>query len=270
MIYSSKKVFTILNILYLSPFRHAAVPVTNRSHIFDLTASRLTDKNSNVRKKAMVLITDIIKNHPFCIDGGELNLGFHENKLKDVVIELQEFLQSSMKPKTDESGNAVEGSAEFDLNFEGNESISDPKVGSLLMQQRYYDDAIKFILQIHDIVPTLIQLLASTNKAEVVESMDLLVSLYVYKVEPAKDGIRRMIHLIWTRDTTNTVSATTAAVAEEDIQSLPSKKSVRDHLVYCYSSLFLNVPAKIVNADGSVSEMSQKEICNIVANRWIE
>jgi hypothetical protein len=75
-----------------------------------------------------------------------------------------------------------------------------------------------------------------------------------------------MIHLVWTRDTTNS----TAAPVEEEGHSVPSKKSIKDHLVYCYSTLFLNAPSGIVNANGSVSEVSQKEICNIQANRWIE
>ncbi len=49
-------------------------------------------------------------------------------------------------------------------------------------------------------VPILIQLLASTNKAEVLESMEFFRVAHEYKVRGAADGVRAMVHLIWAKD----------------------------------------------------------------------
>ena len=57
-----------------------------------------------------------------------------------------------------------------------------------------------------------------------------------------------MVHLIWTKDNTSS--------SEDEY----SKKSVKEHLIYCYKSLFMDVP------DGTHS----KDAAQIIAMRWIE
>ena len=64
----------------------------------------------------------------------------------------------------------------------------------------YYDDALHFVHMVEQGVPILIQLLASTNKAEVLESMEFFRVAHEYKVRGAADGVRAMVHLIWAKD----------------------------------------------------------------------
>src|SRR5215208_6507177 len=78
-------------------------------------------------------------------------------------------------------------------------SLSDELV-RLHMTRRYYADAVRFIHQIHTAIPTLCQLLASTTKSEVIEAIEFFETAYIYKIEKAGEGIKKMLHLIWVKD----------------------------------------------------------------------
>ncbi|CAO3636786.1 unnamed protein product [Mucor hiemalis] len=81
--------------------------------------------------------------------------------------------------------------------------VSPEKLQQLLLMQTFHVDAVRFIELIHSAIPTIAQLLSSKSKAEVLESMELLVVSYNYKVKLAADGIKKMLHLIWTKDTSD-------------------------------------------------------------------
>ncbi|ORY02109.1 hypothetical protein K493DRAFT_387433 [Basidiobolus meristosporus CBS 931.73] len=71
----------------------------------------------------------------------------------------------------------------------------------LQLKQRYYTDALQFIDRIHQAIPILCQLLGSTSKAEIMEAIDFFVTAHRYKVMLAQDGIKKMLHLVWVKDT---------------------------------------------------------------------
>jgi len=121
---------------------------------------------------------------------------------------------------------------------------------------RSYEDGIEFIHLIEDAVPTMCKLLASTSKPEVLEVMDFFVRIHYYQMECAevclfvinciyllflllfyfnlniifiyfiKDGIKKMIHLIWVKDTN-----------EEG-------KSIKDRLIESYQKIYFEIPDK--------------------------
>lgn len=105
--------------------------------------------------------------------------------------------------------------------------VSNEKIQQLEMMRKYHTDAVAFIKLIHEAIPTIIQLLSSKSKAEVLESMDFLVVGYNYKVKPAADGVKKMLHLIWTKDTSD------------------EGKGIKMKLIKCYSSLYLERDAKL-------------------------
>ncbi|KAI0239680.1 condensin complex non-SMC subunit Cnd1 [Massospora cicadina] len=94
----------------------------------------------------------------------------------------------------------------------------------LQLKEAYYKDALYFIDQLKSALPPLTQLLASTNKSEAIEAMDFFVEAYTYKVKEASDGIKKMIHLVWSKDN-----------AEEG-------KGVQSHLKDCFYNLYLTAP----------------------------
>ncbi|KAJ1921733.1 condensin complex non-SMC subunit Cnd1 [Mycoemilia scoparia] len=71
------------------------------------------------------------------------------------------------------------------------------RVMELQMRQRYYRDAMYFVRQVQGAIPTLCDLLGSTNKQEVMEGINFFVAAARYRIAGAQQGIRRMSHLIW-------------------------------------------------------------------------
>jgi condensin complex subunit 1 len=101
------------------------------------------------------------------------------------------------------------------------------KVVRLRLTRRYYVEAINFIEELAAAVPQLSLLLVSTSKAEVLESMEFFRVAHEYKVPGADVGIRRMIHLIWSKDNNSLVM--------EDGKEL---KGIKSRLIEVYRSLY--------------------------------
>ena len=109
-------------------------------------------------------------------------------------------------------------------------------------RKRYYTEALRFINQIESAVPTLCELLVSTTKTEVLESMRFFRTAYEYNILSAEVGIKTMLHLIWTKDNNSTNST------EEGMDG----KGIRASLIEVYRSLYFDVvpdlsPAQQVN-----------------------
>ena len=71
---------------------------------------------------------------------------------------------------------------------------------ALRLKKRYYSDALTFIALLEQAMPTVSDLLASKVKSEVLESMDFFCTAYDYKIEQARIGVSRMLHLVWSKD----------------------------------------------------------------------
>ncbi|KAK4702260.1 condensin complex subunit 1, partial [Phenoliferia sp. Uapishka_3] len=96
------------------------------------------------------------------------------------------------------------------------------------LTKKYYLDAIAFIQQIEEASKVIIELVASTVKSEVLEAMDFFKVAFEYKIEAAEAGVKRMLHLIWSKD---------EATTEEDGKEV---KGVRSRLIECYSQLYFD------------------------------
>ncbi|KAI8976822.1 non-SMC mitotic condensation complex subunit 1-domain-containing protein [Pilobolus umbonatus] len=120
--------------------------------------------------------------------------------------------------------------------------ISAEKHQQLILMHTFCKDAIRFIKLIHLAIPTISQLLSSKSKAEVLESMDFLVVAYNYKVKLASEGIKKMLHLIWTKDTSD------------------EGKGIKMKLISCYQNLYLDMDGKL----------TRKENINNVAKNLIQ
>ncbi|CAK9439602.1 uncharacterized protein LODBEIA_P37020 [Lodderomyces beijingensis] len=96
----------------------------------------------------------------------------------------------------------------------------------------FYKAAVEFIDAVEEGTYLVCKLLLSRNRNEAIDSMDYLVLADAYEIENASDGIKKMLHLIWTKGT-----------SEEG-------KSVSAHLIDCYKNLFLLTP------EGSRAEKS--------------
>lgn len=227
----------------------AASPITERTRQIELVLGRVMDKSSIVRKRAIQMLGELIKHHPFYVDGGELSLGFFEERLREIDVQLDRLVPSEVK---ETMGGLDGGVSEADAKIltsamreEGDEActkseqpVTSPEeaemMQTLLMQKRYYSDAILFVKQIDRAFPMLLKLLSSNVKTEVFEVMDLLVDAHIYGLQASREGVRRMMHLIWEQD-----------LSTED----GTRRSIREHVLLCYRRIYLEVDVRLTGRE---------------------
>ncbi|CAJ0648167.1 14849_t:CDS:10 [Entrophospora sp. SA101] len=185
--------FLDVNALCRSRLLQAKFP-KRRQTLTDLVVRSLEDKSCHVRRNSIKLLTTLITTHPYGVIHGERN--------NDVIM-------------TDSN----------------QQTISRDDFARLQLTRRYYADAIRFINQIHTAIPTLCQLLASTTKSEVLETIVFFETAHTYKMEFASEGISKMLHLIWTNDNND------------------EGKGVKNRLVESYIKMYLETTEMISPAE---------------------
>ncbi|KAJ2102208.1 condensin complex non-SMC subunit Cnd1, partial [Coemansia sp. S142-1] len=244
-----------------------------RPRLIALISGRLEDKASNVRKHAIRALTLLLETHPFSLDGAELGIEQLEASLEKINNELAQMASAvPAKPtevKEDKEGDDDNDDEEADANMANGEGAADAdgpqdfanaglspemaaKAMHLQFQQRYYRDALHFVYQLQEAQPLLLQLLGSTNKGEVMESMDFFVTAVRFRIDGAQEGIRRMSHLIWTPNTSSNASSAADGSAEE-------ARGVRAKLLDSYMQLYLT-PSERLSAAENTSRITRNLI----------
>ncbi|KAI0641280.1 non-SMC mitotic condensation complex subunit 1-domain-containing protein [Trametes meyenii] len=116
------------------------------------------------------------------------------------------------------------------------------------LTKKFCLDALEFIRTVEDGMRTAQKLLASTNKLEVLEAMEFFRVTYEYRFDGAEAGIKRMLHLIWSKDNNAT---------SEDGREV---KSVRSRLLECYRTIYFE----------PVQNLDPKQQINRIAKHMIE
>lgn len=119
----------------------------------------------------------------------------------------------------------------------------------LRLRKKYYVEALNFIRQIEGAMETMCNLLGSTNKPEVLEAMEFFRVAHEYKFKTAIMGIKKMLHLIWTKDNTTSTA--------EDGKEV---KGIRSRLLECYRNLYFD----------ALPNMNPKEQVNRIAKNMVE
>lgn len=120
----------------------------------------------------------------------------------------------------------------------------------LRLTKAYYVDAIAFIEALEAAMDTVTELLASSVKSEVLEAIEFCKVAKEYKLEASEQGIRRMLHLIWTKDEApNTATGAAAAAHGDDGDDAKETKGVRSRLIECYSQLYFEPPETLSEKD---------------------
>ncbi|KAI9146442.1 non-SMC mitotic condensation complex subunit 1-domain-containing protein [Paraphysoderma sedebokerense] len=217
-----------------------------RKKFLKMTISRLQDKNQPVRATAVKLVRQYLEIHPFKLHAGSLGSNFLQSNLQAIMDELKELrnklpdvFQTAEPQQAEEDDDEEEivakaeptaateiqdstniGASSEDL--QNQQRISEA-IMTLEVKRRYYEDALDFVEQMNHAAPILCQLLASRNKGEVTDAMDFFVAANAFKLDCAEAGIKKMIHLIWSKD-----------VGSAD------GSSIKDHLMDCFQLLFLS------------------------------
>ncbi|KAF8591370.1 hypothetical protein K439DRAFT_1327448 [Ramaria rubella] len=118
----------------------------------------------------------------------------------------------------------------------------------LRLRKRYYAEGLNFIRQIEGAMDILGQLLGSKNKPEVLEAMEFFRVAHEYQFASAEIGIKKMLHLIWSKDNNSTT---------EDGNEL---KGIRSRLIECYRNLYFD----------PLPDMEPKQQVNRIAKNMIQ
>lgn len=187
-----------------------------RQRMTEFAIQSLTDKTSTVRKNAIQLLCRLLETHPFGqIFGGTLNLDVWQEKYERVCAELEALdLKEMERAKKDAGDEGAEGGSDQgeqdvpagdddttpkasrrggqvpDLDAIAKEQITAAKDGQaiqhLRLTKKYFFDAISFIKLIQSSIPALSELLVSTSKAEVLESMQFFRVAHIYELPSAE------------------------------------------------------------------------------------
>ncbi|CAO1629165.1 unnamed protein product [Parajaminaea phylloscopi] len=128
-------------------------------------------------------------------------------------------------------------------------------LGRLKLTHRYYSDALTFIQTLASSMPVLEELLYSQSKAEALEAMDFFRVAAEYKLPGAEQGMRKMIHLVWTKDNTMvepTAGGVTGAANAEEREAAASAsttRSIKGRLIEVYVSLYFAPLAHLSDAE---------------------
>ncbi|CAX43955.1 Non-SMC subunit of the condensin complex, putative [Candida dubliniensis CD36] len=129
----------------------------------------------------------------------------------------------------DKENVSEEGEGEGDIvanTSSFNDNLPDATVlARVKLTTNYYKDAVDFVEAVHHGTEVISGLLFSKNRNEAIDAMDFLVLADAYGIENSHIGIRKMLHLVWMKGSSD------------------EGKSVPAHLIDCYKSLFLIAPA---------------------------
>ena len=221
-----------------------------RQRAAELAAQSLEDKSSNVRRNAVKLLGKLVSTHPFSVmHGGQLSHKEWDARLQAVETEMNALkpppdtpgleekanttVDESLLDDATEAGSPVKGQEPPQLTEEqqaaaikkaAEEAATSELMTRLQLTRKYYIEALKFIEVLHEASTTVCQLLSSKNKSEIIEAIDFFVVIDAYKIETARQGIRRMLRLIWTKGNSD------------------EGKGVQTHLIDCYKGLFFDAP----------------------------
>ncbi|KAK6364938.1 uncharacterized protein PV06_04394 [Exophiala oligosperma] len=222
-----------------------------RQHAAELAMQSLQDKSSNVRRNAIKLLRKLVASHPFSVmHGGQLSRKDWVDRLEAVESQLE-----ALQPPPEEVGVAQTANGEEKVDNEllddatqhadaqaedpdemteeekieavrkaQEEAATSEVLGKLQLTRKYYLEALRFIDVIHEASEFAVQLLSSPNKTEVIDVMDFFVTIDAFKIETARQGIRRMLRLIWTKGNSD------------------EGKGIQTHLIDNYKGLFFDAP----------------------------
>ncbi|WBW72186.1 condensin complex non-SMC subunit Cnd1 [Schizosaccharomyces osmophilus] len=217
-----------------------------RQEIAELTIRCMQDRSSHVRRNAIRLFSKLLTTHPFSVMHNgiltrsvwEEGLSFVEEQLRslqpkrvvtstDYESSVDENLLEDATMIRDEEDNAsmdLESSQEKDPLNAYADSVPAEDIVKINLTKRFYVEALKFIDTLEEGAKIISQLLSAKNKSEVIEAMDFFVCCSSFYLSFAKQYIKRMIHLIWVKGTSD------------------EGNSIQNHVLNCYKSLFFQPP----------------------------
>ncbi|KAG8832801.1 Condensin complex subunit [Serendipita sp. 399] len=233
--------------------------------LFDMLAERYMDVSSYVRVKVMQVLSRV----------WDLPQKFPKQRLimtANTITALHDKTPSSSYPKhfllmaAENSSPAKtkkkkkpRKSEQVNLHAVSQEQVlvaemEGTQIVHLKLRKRYYAEALDFIRWLDQGSETVGELLGSTHKTEVLEAMEFFRVSYEYGMDSAPLGLKKMLHLIWSKDNAST---------SEDGKEL---KGIRAKLLECYRSIYFD-PVPDLEPRQQVNRITKNMIEYV---RWLD
>ena len=213
-----------------------AIPKKTQPAVVQLATVRLEDKSAQVRKSAIQLLRALVQKNPYA---HSLPLSIFKDKLAGAETQLEAAEQavaaaSSQHFKSDDAEGESHGDGEAksevakgadgsqekedtptenegdgskeevkeEVQEEVKEEVTvDKEIEELRSRVNFYQAAVQFVTTIHKAVSIIESLLRSTTTSDVVEAMHFLVGVYPFQMEVAQQSTRKMLLLVWSKET---------------------------------------------------------------------
>ncbi|KRX03620.1 Armadillo-type fold [Pseudocohnilembus persalinus] len=202
------------------------IPVDYLQHLLRSGCDRIKDVSANVRKRAIYLITMVIKYYYLIFVQSKKDntdkfqsKSVIQNDLKFALKDKQEFIQV-VKEIEDQLDNIREDTEENERIFEQLQQRRKQfkrKLEAINQLESTLKEYLEMITTIEEVTPLLTQLLGSKSTNDVLESIRLFLFLHKTNIECSKQGIKKMMVLIWSKE-----------------------KTIKDEFVRAYWTLFLD------------------------------
>eukprot|EP01130_Rhizamoeba_saxonica_P006824 TRINITY_DN2733_c0_g1_i1.p1 TRINITY_DN2733_c0_g1~~TRINITY_DN2733_c0_g1_i1.p1 ORF type:complete len:1333 (+),score=255.11 TRINITY_DN2733_c0_g1_i1:15-4013(+) len=160
--------------------KNRAVPLRIYVKLTKLSVERLCDKTNLVRKNAMKLLVNLLYYNPY---SPHLRL----SKFEQGLDKLERWIKNNFKEDP-----------EYLLTTDRDDI--DKRLAKKLKLYEHHLDTIEFIKEIDRSIPIVSTLLGSKNITDSLESIKFLVALNAFNLEIAKDGMKNVLTLIWSKE----------------------------------------------------------------------
>nr|CAB3455214.1 unnamed protein product [Digitaria exilis] len=188
-----------------------SISIGHWNEVASVASGRLEDKSAIVRKSALQLLITMLQHNPF---GPQLRIATFEGTLEKYKERLQ-----GMEPPNPDEDEPVNDSSLGEVLMGQNDSVSDSCVADSQDQNdpdptiveitnleqiralvASLEAGLRFSKCITSLMPTLVQLLASSSATDVENTILLLMRCRQFQIEGSEAALRKMLPLVFSQD----------------------------------------------------------------------
>jgi condensin complex subunit 1 len=243
--------------IWLKLFKEQVIPLSRLQQLIPLIVGRLHDKSSIVRRHAIQFLSAVLCANPY---SAKLSLTDLKGDLQKAEKKLKELEESCYPGLSLESHSELSGSGDQDeahtekmetgdsamdrasselvadkVREQGVASVSEKEIQQHQVLVAYLKDCIKFVQHLETATPVICQLLGSKTASDVLEAINFFVMCHEFGISTAKEGVRKMLVLVWSKETAIKEALATAYKRLYIMQESEGKRSramlIADNLI---------------------------------------
>lgn len=231
------------------------MPPDLRLEIFTLAAARLDDSIAKVRANAIKCLTRWVETAPYIVfkrDNGKINEALFRARLEEIKATIEVKVYTYFFKARPDYDASIVTPADVDMTSENLDpdataatdislTTDEQDLKKLQALSRYYTDGLALCVAVGSTILTMLQLLSSSKKSDIVESVNFHATCCMFGMDCAEPGMRAMVHRVWEKE----VSSIKEVAKEKDGVLVMSAEasivgvSIREHLARTYRDIYL-------------------------------